>query len=292
MPCDTRVTSFAVRAPTSMMAGPDVAGAEGFEPSNAGAKVPCLTTWPRPTMRDSTPHTPSGGGRPLWRMLRSPVRPPCHPSRPHHRGGAFRRELSYRRDPTSRRKPIAYTDLRRRASLSCRTRRFRLRIAALPGRSRRSQAFSERSGPRAGPWSGHPAGCRQPAQPTPTLRRSRRSSISATRLACSRARRRAEPAAPAGARRQRRRSAPRAPVPAPSNSPNTADPLPDIIASRAPAARSAATASAISGWRAATTGSKSLRQPARRSSHSSARAGGSNGAPRGGLPARDSATQR
>src|SRR4029453_2862630 len=97
MPCDTRVTSFAVRAPTSMMAGPDVVGAERFEPSNAGAKVPCLTTWPRPTMRDSTPRTPSGGGRPLWRMLRCPVRPPYHPSAPppeqNQEGGRPTREL-------------------------------------------------------------------------------------------------------------------------------------------------------------------------------------------------------
>ena len=27
---------------------PQLAGAEGFEPSNTGSKVPCLTTWPRP----------------------------------------------------------------------------------------------------------------------------------------------------------------------------------------------------------------------------------------------------
>ena len=45
-----------------------------------------------------------------------PVRPPCHPlphppDRPGERG-CLTRELSYRRDPTSRRKPIAYTYLR------------------------------------------------------------------------------------------------------------------------------------------------------------------------------------
>lgn len=28
-----------------------MAGAEGFEPSRAGAKVPCLTAWRRPTVK-------------------------------------------------------------------------------------------------------------------------------------------------------------------------------------------------------------------------------------------------
>src|SRR6187549_2268323 len=43
------------------------------------------------------------------------------PRRPYQQeGGRPTRELSYRRDPTSRRKPIAYTYLRRLASLSCR----------------------------------------------------------------------------------------------------------------------------------------------------------------------------
>ena len=46
------------------------------------------------------------------------------------------------------------------------------------------------------------------------------------------------------------------------------DSLLGIIASRAPRRATARTASAISGWRAATTGSKSLRQPPRHSSHS------------------------
>src|SRR6266542_52260 len=39
-----------------------LAGAEGFEPSNAGSKVPCLTAWPRPTI---THHLPWTGHLPL-----------------------------------------------------------------------------------------------------------------------------------------------------------------------------------------------------------------------------------
>src|SRR5262245_62399225 len=35
-----------------------MAGAGGFEPPNAGAKVPCLTAWPRPTNERGFRHGP------------------------------------------------------------------------------------------------------------------------------------------------------------------------------------------------------------------------------------------
>ena len=33
-----------------------MAGVEGFEPSNVGVRVPCLTTWRHPNIQDSLPN--------------------------------------------------------------------------------------------------------------------------------------------------------------------------------------------------------------------------------------------
>jgi hypothetical protein len=38
------------------------AGAVGFEPTNAGSKVPCLATWPRPKRRHCSGYSSIGGG--------------------------------------------------------------------------------------------------------------------------------------------------------------------------------------------------------------------------------------
>src|SRR5262245_17880112 len=67
------------------LAPDELAGAEGFEPSNTGSKVPRLTAWPRPKAR--TPPT----SRPL------PATPQDFPSALHRvfRGRPFRSGLKY-----------------------------------------------------------------------------------------------------------------------------------------------------------------------------------------------------
>ena len=46
--------------------GRRLAGAEGFEPSNTGSKVPRLTAWPRPNVVQSGAPTPGGALRASW----------------------------------------------------------------------------------------------------------------------------------------------------------------------------------------------------------------------------------
>src|SRR5690606_41718626 len=73
---------------------PGVVGAEGFEPSNTGFKVPRLTAWPRPSIGSPAAGWPRQDGRSssllrllLAHQLSKPVCKPGSLSQPHPADG-------------------------------------------------------------------------------------------------------------------------------------------------------------------------------------------------------------